>query len=247
MKLFASLLKTDPFQRFAALEKKADAQTSARDTFDRYQAKLEGAIQSARASWKAEPTETNLEKLRVAIETKKSLVLSDLRAEAQNDAVYLAAGVRKSPEAIGIYTACLEAIKGSLADEVAAMRSRLTKALTDAGDEVPNVDAIPAVQKLNYQISDVESAIGRLAMPVPLSDQDVLRVLTLIRGQLPTPPAPATPQAGMVTLNNKHRAEHGIGDSIEPPAPVQEHKRLVPPTWAELNGGRQHELTGHRL
>jgi hypothetical protein len=246
MKFFSSLLKTDPFKRFAEFEKQLTALEKPRHAYRSYDEKLKAAIATAQQAFDANPTADTLAALHVAIASQHSFVATDLWKKQIEDAIFSRQSTHKrAPESLAIYTACLQAIEAELKTELSATRSKLTVAFKEAGDDAPNVDAVPATQKLIYQIEEVQNAVLRIAHPSPLSDSDILRILTLIRGQLPSPPPAKAPESKpafpMATASNLA----SVGT-----APATNGHRLLPPSWESLNPkvrAERGELTGHRL
>jgi hypothetical protein len=101
---------------------------------------------------------------------------------------------------------------------------------------------------LIFQINEVTDLLAWLNLPSGFDDQKLMRILALIRGALPEPPAPKVIPP---TMEERHKAEilERLGATPKAPAPaINGHRRLLP-SYAELNPKAlaARPLTGHRL
>jgi hypothetical protein len=214
--IFTSLVKTDPFKKFAAIEKQSADLDERFRAYQQLDGKRQAAITTAQAEFDTEPTVASLEKLELALTARIGFIASDLHIRIVNSISAARDALTRSPASLAVYRACLVEIQSGLESELRETRSKLTAAFREAGDPSPNLDAVPAIRRLLFQLEDVSTGIARMDHPVPLDANTVARLMTSVRGQLPEPPAPQPIPAGMITHNNEALRRSGGIPTAEP-------------------------------
>jgi hypothetical protein len=247
---FTKLLqsKSGAFKDFAELEAKVAALGERTNAVKQLDEKTTMDVNTAQAGFDESPSVATLEALRDTLSARAGFAAGNFYLRVSDSIRYATQASWRSPESLSTLRGCLDLIRGGLNGELETMRSKLKSAFAEAGDVGANVDATPSVQRLIFQINEITDLLAWLNLPSGFDDQKLMRILALIRGALPEPPAPKVIPP---TMEERHKAEvlARLGATPEAPAPATNGHRRLLPSYAELNPKElaARQLTGHRL
>jgi hypothetical protein len=243
MKNFLSKLiqsKSGAFKDFADLEVKITAVGNRRTFYHELDQKYTAAILAAQAEFNQSPSLQSLEKLSIAISTKKAFVLNDLFGKIEQGVYGEQDTLKKCSSSVQIYRRCLEVILEGLKSELQIAKTKWRTAFDEAGDTSADLSTIPEVTRLNFQVEDITQGIARLEMPVILTDPDWMRFAAICRGHLPGPPAPVVAPPSSQEQEKARILALFKGKTVAPAQAAENRQSLLPESWV----GR-HRPTGY--